>query len=330
MPNWCANTLEFHGITDERFNEIWADFYDTTAAFKIDEGIYRLRKLFILIYTGAVRVSSELYFEPPLVYLTEYGGAHINTNQPVDEEVSNIWRGILSVNQICPVLAEALGRLFMERCWECSITMEPDWLVDSQDFADSILGKAWYDYSPTDLYTTPTSPSTAFLDTRFEQPPVQENRLYHSMFTIIPPPALNEIVGYNNALFKSERGLHRFDSSRSSRAAYIDIYGVKWAGMWNAANVDRVAEFAAKHCICGDTPWSPLSIDYLEALAEKYNVELTHYYCEQGMAYCGKRVPAKTFRDIPEKLVGHETEDGEDYVIDGPEWVKEKVENYGG
>lgn len=328
MPNWCANTIEFHGITDERFNEIWADFYNQAQVFRVSEGIHRLRKLFILIYTGAVRVSPELYFEPPLVNLTVYGGAHIDTGREVDTEVSDLWRLILNRPRLTDDVIAALARMFLERQWECSITMEPEWLVNGLDFADEILRELWMEYDPDPSYRFPTqNPTLDFLDYQLKPETPPKDVLYHSLFTVLPPRSLNELNGYGSTPFK--RAGHS-PIPQTSRQGYLNDYETKWASMWNSATPERVAEFAGKHCICGDTAWTPFSIAYLEALAAKYDVSITHYYCEQGLSFCGTRREIRSFRDHQERLQGHLTDDEEDYIIDGPEWAKEKMENYGG
>lgn len=297
MPNWCANRIQIVApmcLTAEI--EAWANGtmfpYHTRA---IQQSI----RLFIAGVAGRLKPAESTHYAP-YPALTGHGCG----GDTVASCAFGEWLALLQANVYLD--EETCGAI--DRCYQtCGMTgLTWDSLTRGEQAAvDDVM-----------RVHDVRSVSHAALFDGLEAEPDGE---VFDLRLIKPTRLACEINGFNGRLLEGVSRAYDF---------YIDNYGTKWP-----ANCD--ADITVENgwlCIDVDTAWAPPSESVLEALSQRWNCTVRHYYSEAGCDFCGYRLYENgMMMDCIDGSLDYddEDEDGYSYVI-GPEWLVGNVPHYGG
>lgn len=343
MPNWCANRLWFQGPPGSTKEQVIRKMNNSGFTELLAHGVHTARALFLLVFHGCIRVEGHVYGREPFSWMTEFGGARVDLNKPIDYEASELaleLNGVFDRDKIERLVAFGQSRRFFD-----SVDQLDAAALDSTCWhrAAELLNKVYYDYreGPWTNEGHVTSVNDRFFrwlnyysnEREVEKPVVDKTvqQYYHTMFEIIPPKVLPEINGFNGHVKAPEKGNpYRLGSRGSSYGDYVQTYGTKWPGF-----EFFVGEQDGLVYIDFDTAWAPPNEQYFDALSEHIPALDRIYYAEQGVGFCGSGVvltPGTTlWKQAELSMVYNETEDGDLTVAEvQPEWIVGKVGNYGG
>ena len=346
MPNWCANRLWFSPGTTK---EAAIQAMDSTGFTELlAHGVHSARALFLLVFSGVIRVRGECYGHAPLNWMTKYGGARIDFNKPIDHEASDLvleLKGVFDTDKLTRLVAFASSRRFfdtVDTLVECVAASE-SWKQSADLFKE-----VFFDYSVGNSgFCEFPSINDRYFDwlnhyyRKDEEVATQVKELsapdgYHDMFETIPPDVLPEINGFNGHMKTPEPDnplrLGRLGSKDSSYGSYVAKYGTKWPGFTFHCGVD---EDNGKVFIDFDTAWSPPNEHYYDKLSERIPQIEEIFYSEAGIGFCGNGLvlhPGTVFwRSADLNIAYEDTEDGDvNGVVISPDWIVDKVGSYGG
>lgn len=342
MPNWTANRLYFNPSTSCTKKQVIAAMDTTGFSELLAHGVHSARALFLLVFSGVIRVRGDCYGHAPLNWMTKFGGARVDFNKPVDEEVSElvlILNGVFDTDKLTRLVAFASARKFfdtVDSLAECTVTSE-SW-KQSMD----LFGAVYFDYC-SDMYTAVNRTHTindryfGWLNYYYNRDDeVATETLckkdydgYHSMLSVIPPDILPEINGFNGRMNTTDDRTYR-SRSPTSRDSYIQRYGTKWPGFTFTVGVSE-----GKVYLDFETAWSPPNERYFDLLSEKVPQLEEIYYAEQGIGFCGSGLvlhPGTVFWRNADLKIEYDDEDLDEVVckVISPDWIVGKVGNYGG
>lgn len=332
MPNWCETVLEFTVPSEREAVDLINRFDNPDELLEIELGTHYLRKLFILIYTGHVRVATNLYALEPLRRLSIYGGAHIDLNKPIDDEASFIWNMVALKPYLEDDTIKMLREFFEKRGWDCEFDFEPDFMRENWDFGCKLLEDMGYDYF-NDYFNNKDRSLGGWFK---EKPPElksygteNDNSPYHGMEAWDRPRIQHIIGGYNNSV-----GLGGVTDGFINN---VEQYGTKWPGFqfdWKIKELDT-GQWLVR--IEFSTAWSPFDASYLQIINRYLGVYPNRFYSEMGMGYCGCDIyqdPDLGYLSTTDQISGqivNEGLDDEDWEVTGPVWLIKKMEGrYGG
>lgn len=345
MPNWCASRIYFDpksGFTVEQaraamdssgFNELMA------------HGVHSARALFLLVFSGVIRVRGECYGREPLTWMTKYGGARIDLNRPIDHEASDLvglLNGVFDTEKLACLVAFATSRRWFDTVDQLNeVTVDSTCWQQSIDLFKVVL----HDYSHTYDYATRESNINdiyfKWLNYFYDRPEPKVEEIaqvaepgvgYHLMASVLPTHVLPEINGFNGNLrtyANEKRGLlDRFAAYGSN----VTHFGTKWPGF-----EFRASEKDGHVFLDFETAWSPPNEEYFDALSERIPQLNEIYYAEQGVGFCGSGVaiePGVVAWRSGDLEIEYTELEGQPYVCEvtnvSPGWIKDKVGSYGG
>lgn len=341
MPNWCAARLYFTGgATKESVKQSMdsSGFSELLA-----HGVHSARALFLLVFSGVIRVRGECYGHAPFNWMTKYGGARIDFNKPIDDEASDLalsLNGVFDSDKLTRLVAFATNRRFFD-----TIDTLVECVAASECWKQSmaLFGEVYFDYC-CDMRTTTNQTRTIndryfgwlnYYYQREEECAVRERKPddpdgYHDMRSVIPLPVLPEINGFNGKMC-ADTGSWLLNPDKGY-GSNVQTYGTKWPGFQFRIGVDQADN---KVFLDFETAWSPPTEEYFDLLSER-NPQLEEiYYAEQGIGFCGSGLvlhPGTVFwRNADLTIECEDTPDGwESCKVTSPEWIIGKVDNYGG
>ncbi|CAM4018886.1 hypothetical protein Xentx_03523 [Xenorhabdus thuongxuanensis] len=158
----------------------------------------------------------------------------------------------------------------------------------------------------------------SFSENIWEESEQKVEGLPFDMLLVKPTHLANELNGFSgNFLYGIE----------SAYGYYLDEYHVKcpYGLDMNVESDDgwMMADF--------DTPWSPPKGELFSLLSQRHECEITHYYCEEGMGYCGYEIykNGMLVESANDQLKYEEDEEGYDQVVD-PDYIIDNVAHFGG
>lgn len=339
MPNWCANRLYFNPKMPYTKEQAIAAMDSTGFVELLAHGIHSARALFLLVFSGVIRVRGECYGREPLNWMNEYGGARIDFNKPVDDEASDLMgllNGEFDSDKLARLVAFATSRRYFDTidtlvevieasaCWNHSMLLfkmvsfdyEHDWPKSNTSINDRYFN--WLNY----YYR---------IDEEKAKEPIDKNGYdgYHSMMTIMPPEVLPEINGFNGHMNKRDKNAFR-SSSDTSRTSYVQKYGTKWPSFPFKVDVQDGQVF-----LDFETAWSPPNEHYFDLLSERIPQLEEIYYAEHGVGFCGSGLvlhPGTVFWRSSDLNIVWEEHDDFTVSVNSvePAWIKDKVGSYGG
>lgn len=349
MPNWVANRIYFdpaYGATKESVIQAMdsSGFSELLA-----HGVHSARALFLLVFSGVIRVRGECYGREPFTWMTKYGGARIDFNKPIDEEASDLaleLNGEFDSDKLARLVAFANSRRFfdtIDTLVECVTTSE-SWKQSVDLFKEVYFDYCGGMYTRTDQTSTVNDRYFGWLNYYYrndEEIPEHKNTSdgpdgYHDMRTIIPPEVLPEINGFNGHMCVPDPAnpskLGSFGSRNSGYSSYVATYGTKWPGFQFHVNVDEDSKMVY---LDFDTAWSPPNEEYFDILSERNKAMSEVYYAEAGMGFCGSGLvlhPGTMFWRNADMNFEYKDEKNHEYEIVSisPEWIVDKVGHYGG
>jgi len=349
MPNWVANRIYFDPAKGATRESVIQAMDSSGFSELLAHGVHSARALFLLVFSGVIRVRGECYGHEPFSWMTKYGGARVDFNKPIDDEASDLaleLTGVFDTDKLTRLVAFANSRRFfdtIDTLVEC-VTASESWKQSADLFKE-----VYFDYC-ADMFTR-TDQTNTINDRYFgwlnyyyrkdEEIPVRVKEPtdpdgYHSMLEVIPPDVLPEINGFNGHMRAPDPDnplrLGRLGSRHSSYGSYVSKYGTKWPGFQFHVNVDEDTKMVY---LDFDTAWSPPNEDYYDLLSERHPSMTEIYYAEAGMAFCGSGLvlhPGTTFWRSADLNFEYKDPDNDDYevVSISPEWIVDKVGHYGG
>lgn len=344
MPNWCANRLYFDPGQGATRESVIQSMDSTGFTELLAHGVHSARALFLLVFSGVIRVRGECYGHEPLNWMTKFGGARIDFNNPVDNEASDMvltLTGVFDTDKLTRLVAFAASRQFfdtVDTLVECAATSE------SWKQSIDLFKEVHYDYAVGGiLKQNPTINDRYFewlnhyyrkdeeVAVRQKEPDDPDG--FHDMRETIPPDVLAEINGFNGHMKAPEpNNPYRLGRPHSSYGSYVSKYGTKWPAFTFRVGVDETDK---RVYVDFDTAWSPPHEAYYDALSERLPQMEEIYYAEAGMAFCGSGLvlhPGTVFWRNADLNFEYKDPDNGDYEIVSisPEWIVDKVGSYGG
>ncbi|QXO11071.1 hypothetical protein pEaSNUABM54_00245 [Erwinia phage pEa_SNUABM_54] len=343
VPNWCSNRLYFQGPPESTKEQVIQKMNNSGFTELLAHGVHTARALFLLVFHGCIRVDGHVYGREPFSWMTEFGGARVDLNKPIDYEATElamILNGVFDREKLERLVAFGQGRKFFDTVDQLDAVA-----LDSTCWqrAAELLNSIYYDYrvGPWGNDKDVTTNNERFFrwlnyysnEREVEKPVVDQTveQYYHTMFEIIPPQVLPEINGFNGRVqAPSKDNPHRLGSRGSSYGSYVQTYGTKWPGF-----EFFVGEEDGRVFIDFDTAWSPPNEEYYDALSEHVKQLDRIYFAEQGMGFCGSGVvlaPGTTLWKQSEMTTIYDESKDDELVVDSiqPEWIVGKVGSYGG
>lgn len=307
MPNWCANRAEIYcpSIHTEdifRFAKGETDPY-------LSRAIQASIKLFIAGYAGILKPVSPARYSP-FPDLLQHGIGEMNERNSAFHD----WLHLLQANSdLTKETCEQILNLYAK-------TGLPDLAWDQlsevqQASVAELLDRKHHDWigfdwgkprTHEDMWQslTETSDTASPFDMRY----------------LIPTQLAPEINGFNGKLLKDI--IPTYD-------LYLHLYDVKWP-VGHRINIEEVSESLV--IVDFDTPWGPPTQEVFRRLSALYPCRIVHYFCEQGMGFCGfaEYVNAALVNGSGDELqYSEEDEEGCSDIV-GPDYILGNVAHYGG
>lgn len=315
MPNWCCNRIYFKKSDRLQTADDLKALLDSTGWTRTyAEALHVLRRAFLLVHSGHIRVDAELYGLPPLVWQTEAGGCLIDLNATVNPVVSRLIRMLIDGESTTELL---------ERVVNLGLTAELHKYPNQDDYNDicwqhatKVFHTVLYDYAGTFpkslILADYLQPQTYGTELKAEP-----NDLLHHMGSVVPVALLPAINGYNGVLDKD---------TQSGYDQCVDEYGTKWAVLDMRVWLDKEHVY-----VDFDTAWTNPSEQYYDRLSDRIPEFDTLHYAEQGVGFCGDGVAITpgcvAFRESSLDIIRGEDDEP---VSVSPEWIVGKVDHYGG
>lgn len=306
MPNWCANRIQITAplclLADV---EAWVN---GTATPYYRRAINQSIRLFIAGVTGRLKPAKAVQYAP-YPALTAHGCGELSSASLA----FTAWFELLNQNAFLDEnCCSDINRIYHESGiaglkWEALTRQE-------QEIASEIISRKYMDWSPLKL----ESAGNEALFNALDNDPDGETL---DLRLILPTRLACEINGFNGRLL---------DRVPSACTFYCETYGTKWPSD-NGAEVEILTDCGVIN-IDMDTAWSPPAEEVVEAISARWSCEVTHYFSEAGVDYCGYRQYQKGIMvDYIESCLEYGEEDkyGWSHVI-GPDWIVDNVAHYGG
>lgn len=307
MPNWCANRAEIYcpSIHTEDIVKFAKGEIDPYLSRSIQASI----KLFIAGYAGILKpVGSARY--SPFPDLLKHGVGEVNDCNSAFHD----WLHLLQANSdLTKETCEQILNLYAK-------TGLPDlaWdqlSEDQQACVAELLDRKHHDWlgfdwgktrSHEDMWKSlnETSGTASPFDMRY----------------LIPTQLAPEINGFNGKLLKD---------IISTYDLYLHLYDVKWP-VGHSIGIEEASESLV--IVDFDTPWGPPAQEVFRRLSALYQCRIVHYFCEQGMGFCGfaeYENAAFVNGSSDELQYGEEDEEGHSDIV-GPDYIFGNVAHYGG
>jgi hypothetical protein len=315
MPNWTSNRLYFKK-SDRIQTEADLKRLLDTAGFsrQYAEALHILRRAFVLVHSGTIRVDSDLYGVAPLVWQTAAGGSLIDLNAEVNPLVSALIR--LAGTTVATVSTVIAIRTIGLEADLGQYAVEMNQATTAWEHANEIFKAVYFDYTESFNRDTSLSEWVARLVNRELGNPLP-GEIWHHMGSIVPPGWLPEINGFNGNVDPTQE---------SSYDQNIRLFGTKWSTLELAVGIDGEQIF-----VDFDTAWSQPSELYYDSFSAKYPELDEFYFAEQGTGFCGSGVAITPgcvgFKHASLDLVHNENDE---VVSVSPAWIDGKVRDYGG
>lgn len=328
MPNWCTSRLYFQKSdrikTPEDLRAVLDNF-----GFRKDyaEAMHVIRRAFLLVHSGLVRVRPELYGRAPLIWMIEPRrsintavkpprGCLIDLDAPVNPVVSDLIALINTPKANQETLKQIVQLGAMAELHKYTPPEDEDDYCWSHVCA--IWDLVWRDWETT---LVPKGMVEAFMvDKPYTEPKNDILGCFgHELHEYVPFSLLAQLNGFNGTL--DPKGLNGYDQN-------THLYGTKWTnvGMRVGLKDDRIyVDFA--------TAWAPPSEIYNDALSLKHPEFDEAYYAEMGVGFCGSIIalePGVTLSKTADLKIEYTDEECEEIKSISPAWIEGNVSDYGG
>lgn len=341
MPNWCATRLYCNPKSGATVGEVKQAMETTGFNELLAHGVHTARALFLLVFSGVIRVRGECYGQAPFIWMTDHGGARVDFNKPVDDEASDLaleLNGVFDTDKLARLVAFGQSRRFFDTVDELTTV-----LAESTSWAQSarLFNVVWFDYAEVPGDRSQLSINDryfAWLNHYYNGVPLtttelevaDPNKGYHDMRAVIPPQVLPDINGFNGKMRKRQPNESLLSRS-NAYGSYVETYGTKWPGFEFEIGTTDTGQVYLDF----DTAWSPPNETYFDQLSERIPQLEEIYYAEQGVGFCGGGLvlhPGTVFWRNAELQIAYEDQPNGDVIgeVISPEWIKGKVSNYGG
>lgn len=342
MPNWTSNRLYFKpDAALQSKADVLEALHNTGFSELYAHGVHTARALFLLVFSGVIRVRPQLYGLPPLRWMSKFGGARVTLDLPVDDDVSLLierCNGVADTNTLTRLVAYATVN-----DWFTQTTVLSELAELHQECwtrASELFNEVWYDYSESlTSQTTFNDWVTYYSNPRLATPELIPDTGYHDMRELVPMQLLPELNGFNGRFARGGRNANAHWNTLaellgiirgvvpSAYAANCELYGTKWPGFEFSVGVENDLVY-----VDFNTAWSPPSNHWLEALSKQYPAFTESYWSEASLRQCGSTVvlePGLVLeRGGPLQIT--ESKDNTDCSVTGPDWILNKVGHYGG
>lgn len=306
MTNWCTNRLEIVGPSTQ-IQEVKALM--TGALYPhYKEAINLSIKMFVAGCAGILKPACPVACER-FPELTDHGiGTSGAANEAFSEWVALFNNDLELTDENAKLIVAIYARTGLATlAWEA--------LLPEQQLAIQALYKQQYHAWIL---------SSVIAGEWWQQLDEEPQGTPFDMCQLVPTRLSAEINGFSGGFLFATTSAHDL---------YLDLYGIKWPHAFDCQLEEGVAMAdQASLQFDFDTPWGAPESAVLQALSERYQCSVIHYFSEAGEGFCGmsQYVSGKLICEACDFLErGPKDEEGYSEVI-GPDYIIDHVPHYGG
>lgn len=306
MPNWCANRIEI-SVSAERKAEVLAWVNGELYPY-YQRAINQSIRLFLAGVIGRLKPATDVIYKP-YPALTAHGCGEASP----ETDAFTQWLGLLQSNaQLDEQCCDLINRYYIDS--GISGLKRDDLSAFEQAKIDEIIKAKSHDWIS---FVSGSCEQKAFFD-RLDSDVIPNETF--SLLYILPTRLACEINGYNGRLL---------DGISSTYHQYTADYGTKWP-----SNCDVSLDIHGNTIVIDvDTAWTPPCENVIEAMSERWQAVILHYYSEAGCDFCGYRqyIDGSLMDLIDGCLEYEDCEDDDCYAeVIGPDWLVDNITHYGG